>query len=275
MKKKEIIFAVIAVAAAALICAVIFARKNTAGETEQLNSQEDILTEQENTGSVSAEGLKAFLGDLYKTENILPAPEEFNPAAQEIPESVLLDVEEIYQLPELPTGCEITSLTMLLRYYGFEDAEKEIMVDEYLVYANEYVTGFFGDPRSESGAGVYPPGLAATADNFLQAHESKLYVKDLTGSTRDILYAYLAHGDPIVIWNTMYFGDNLPSGIIETYNGQEYEWDYNEHCIVLTGYNLAEGTVTVNDPLEGIVEREADRFFELYEKMGSMAMVLQ
>lgn len=73
----------------------------------------------------------------------------------------------------------------------------------------------------------------------------------------------------------MYFNDNLPSGIVEAYEGREYEWDYNEHCIVLSGYNQAEGTVTVNDPLEGIVERDADRLFELYENLGSMAIVLQ
>lgn len=253
------------------------------GEIDEISAEEqtntDPVNETENTESNQNAGMdesiEVFLNGLYQEVNELPPPVEFDPTTQEIPEDVQLNVEEIHQLPELPTGCEITSLTMLLRYYGFADAEKQMMVDQYLVYANEFVTGFFGDPRSESGAGIYPPGLMKTADNFLQAHGSTLYAKDITGSTREILYAYLAHGDPIVIWNTMYFNDNLPSGIVEAYEGREYEWDYNEHCIVLSGYNQAEGTVTVNDPLEGIVERDADRLFELYENLGSMAIVLQ
>ncbi|MDD3277796.1 MAG: C39 family peptidase [Lachnospiraceae bacterium] len=212
--------------------------------------------------------------DNLETMKAIQNP-SFDPASQQLPESVQLDVEEIYQLPELPTGCEITSLTMLLRYYGFKDAEKTMMADQYLVYADQYVTGFYGDPTTEKGAGIYPPGLVETTDNFLQAHGSSLYAKNLTGSTMDILYAYLAHGDPVVVWSTQYFNDNIPSGIIESYEGIDYEWDYNEHCIVLTGYNFATGTVTVHDPLEGIVERDAQRFQELYEGLGSMAMVIQ
>ncbi len=45
--------------------------------------------------------------------------------------SVYIDMENILQNPELPTGCEITSLTILLRYYGF-DAEKTDMAKNYL-----------------------------------------------------------------------------------------------------------------------------------------------
>lgn len=116
------------------------------------------------------ESIEVFLNGLYQEVNELPPPVEFDPTTQEIPEDVKkLNVEEIHQLPELQPGVKLPSLTMLLRYYGFADAEKQMMVDQYLVYANEFVTGFFGDPRSESGAGIYPPGLMKTADNFAGA----------------------------------------------------------------------------------------------------------
>ena len=36
---------------------------------------------------------------------------------------ILLDVPQILQNPELPNGCEITSLCEVLRYLGF-DADK-------------------------------------------------------------------------------------------------------------------------------------------------------
>ena len=37
----------------------------------------------------------------------------------------------IFQMPELPTGCEITALTMVLNYYGME-ADKVEMATKYL-----------------------------------------------------------------------------------------------------------------------------------------------
>ena len=42
-----------------------------------------------------------------------------------------LPVPLILQNPELPNGCEITSLCMLLRYLGF-DADKCLLADNYL-----------------------------------------------------------------------------------------------------------------------------------------------
>ena len=47
-----------------------------------------------------------------------------------------------------------------------------------------------------------------------------------------------------------------------------------EHCVVLCGYDKEKDIVMVNDPLEGIVERNAERFEELYNQMGKMAVVL-
>lgn len=42
-----------------------------------------------------------------------------------------LDVEPVLQLPELPTGCEITSLATVLNYYGY-DISKTQLADEYM-----------------------------------------------------------------------------------------------------------------------------------------------
>ena len=39
---------------------------------------------------------------------------------EEVPAEHVLDVDAIYQRPELPTGCEVTSLTALLQYLGFD-----------------------------------------------------------------------------------------------------------------------------------------------------------
>ena len=67
-------------------------------------------------------------------------------------------------MPELPTGCEITSLTMTLNYYGYS-ADKMAMALEYLptvgwtntyygdnetLYGNDIYNYFIGNPQSET-----------------------------------------------------------------------------------------------------------------------------
>lgn len=57
------------------------------------------------------------------------------------------DFPEIMQMPELPTGCEITALTMVLNYYGF-DVDKVTLATEYLptmppeLYYGSYVANW-------------------------------------------------------------------------------------------------------------------------------------
>lgn len=50
---------------------------------------------------------------------------------KEVPAEHVLDVDVIYQRPELPTGCEVTSLTALLQYLGF-DVDKTTMAEDFL-----------------------------------------------------------------------------------------------------------------------------------------------
>ena len=70
----------------------------------------------------------------------------------------------IFQMPELPTGCEITALTMVLNYYGME-ADKVEMATKYLptqelnlyygsdgrLYGNDLNQYFIGNPTTENG----------------------------------------------------------------------------------------------------------------------------
>ena len=44
---------------------------------------------------------------------------------------IFIPVDTILQHPELPNGCEITSVTTLLTFYGYEAAKTE-MADKYL-----------------------------------------------------------------------------------------------------------------------------------------------
>ena len=78
-----------------------------------------------------------------------------------------LQVESILQYPELPTGCEVTCLTMALNYHGY-DISKTDLVDEYLLYRTEYYqVGFGGSPYSENGSSMWPPAIVDMANIFL------------------------------------------------------------------------------------------------------------
>ena len=69
------------------------------------------------------------------------------------PQAVQLDVPELLQKPELPTGCESVALTMALMYEGY-DLEKTTIADEYLVYSEDgdFTRGYVGDPKSRQGS---------------------------------------------------------------------------------------------------------------------------
>ncbi len=191
-----------------------------------------------------------------------------------LPDKALIEMEIVYQHPELPTGCESVALTMLLKYYGFE-LDKTTIASDYLVYSgSNFAEGYVGNPFSYGGAGIYSPGLTRTANNYLHEQETTLNAKNITGSSPETLYKYIANDTPVVVWNTIHMAGNVPGYTVE-HNGVEYHWDDCEHCVVLTGYDLERNVVVVNDPVDGIVERDAEMFWERYRNLGSMAIMIR
>lgn len=193
---------------------------------------------------------------------------------KELPVSASIDMELVYQHPELPTGCESVALIMLLKYYGF-DLEKTTIASEYLIYSSNFVEGYVGNPFTTGGAGIYSPGLTRTANKYLDAQGSDLNARNVTDSTPEELYRYVLEGTPVVVWNTVYFLQNNPTGQCQKWGEKVYQWDSCEHCMVLTGYDLERNVVIVHDPIDGVVERDADGFWQRYENLGSMALIIQ
>lgn len=101
----------------------------------------------------------------------------------------------IYQEPELPTGCEVTALTMVLNYYGY-DVDKVTMATEYLpclpaefyygengvIYGNDMVNYFVGDPTTEEGYICGAPAIMTAANAYLQSCGSSRYAVNGTGA---------------------------------------------------------------------------------------------
>ena len=195
---------------------------------------------------------------------------------EELPAQVRLDVPEILQKPALPTGCEAVSLTMALQYEGFNVSMITIAGD-FLLYNYEddnMAKGYVGDPFSEEGAGCFPPALAATAESFFQDQKADYHAYNITGSTMEELYRYVANGTPVILWSTMYMAEPEFTQDDSEYDGHVYQWYRQEHCVVLSGYDYENGTVTVNDPLEGIVLRDMEEFSRIYTRTGQNAVVL-
>lgn len=126
--------------------------------------------------------------------------------AAPLPEAASIAVTPIEQLPELPTGCEVTTLTTLLQYLGY-DVEKTTLADRFLPCAAPgeaaFWESFIGSPYSETGYGCYAPVIVTTARAFLQSRGSSYEVKNLTGTKFDQLLSYVAEGTPVMVWTSM------------------------------------------------------------------------
>ena len=69
---------------------------------------------------------------------------------------VELDAQPVLQNPELPTGCEVTTLTAALNYLGYP-VDKLTMADQYLTRAEPYQAtfgeAFIGSPHDANAWG--------------------------------------------------------------------------------------------------------------------------
>lgn len=195
--------------------------------------------------------------------------------SKSLPAACELEVPLVYQEPELPTGCESVALTMLLLYEGF-DLDKTTIADEYLLYSKsgDFSEGYVGDPYSNDGAGCFPPSLAETANLYLEKNDSGKRAVNLSGRSFEKLLQYIADGIPVAVWTTISMSDTsfYEEGFEE--DGISYNWYDNEHCVVLSGYDLVKRTLTVNDSLDGVVIRDLDSFEYLYDIIGRFAIVI-
>lgn len=191
-----------------------------------------------------------------------------------------IDMELINQEPELPTGCESVALTMVLRYYGF-DLKKTDIAQNYLIMSKDdnYVVGFVGNPFSHFGSGCYAPGIADTANLFLTSKNSKLTAVNITGAPLDELMSYVEQDIPVIVWVTSnyktIYRDDKKQGNPIVYNGITYEWTNEEHCVVLSGFDKSTNTVTIFDSINGKLQMNKDEFYDVYQYMYNMAVVIK
>lgn len=178
------------------------------------------------------------------------------------------------QNPELPTGCEITALTIVLNYLGY-DVDKLTLADNFLdkgrVGETSPYKAFVGNPRDEDACGAFAPVIVNSAKRYLYSENSDMNVYNVTGADYSELVDYVDNGHPVLVWETMWMAK--PHMAAEwNVDGETIVWKSHEHAMVLIGYTA--DTYIMADPLRGIYEYDKEVVEERYKDMGRQAIVI-
>ena len=191
--------------------------------------------------------------------------------------NVQLSVSYLSQMPELPTGCEITALTTVLNYFGY-NVNKCTMADNFLpkcgVGDGSFWNYFLGNPRDEYSFGCYASPIVTAANGYLATQGSGHTAYNYSNSSFTTLLQQIEAGYPVVLWSTM----NLKEAFMTrkwVVNGETIQWTAPEHCVAMIGYDLNAGTVTISDPMCGMVTRDLNTMASRYEQMHSQAVVIK
>ncbi len=170
-------------------------------------------------------------------------------------------------------------MSNLLNYLGF-DVKHTYLSDKFLPKGTPGVVSPYeynvGNPRNKGKSwGCYAPVIQRTANDYLASVESYLRAFDYTGYDVSEIYYQLSLGHPSIVWVTMDYADTYVKQpwII---NGEKVYWKYPLHCVLLIGYDLEAGTVTVADPMKptpDVIDMEV--FEDSYRQMGSQAVIIK
>lgn len=188
-----------------------------------------------------------------------------------------LNVRAAYQYPNMPNGCEVTSLEMLMNYEGFDVSNETL--EAYLAksgYSNgDPNKAYIGSPYSRAGFYCYPGPLASCANTYFSNQGVSRQAKDITGTNPFGLLNYVIFKKkPVAVWYTL--DDKAPAYSDRTYrdvSGQEERLYKNLHCVVVNGVD--KGMVNIIDPIRGYRKVNFLEFSKLYMQMGQRALVLE
>lgn len=193
-------------------------------------------------------------------------------------------VTMIFQNPELPNGCEVTSLAMLLASAGCP-IDKLTLYETYLprgdVFTEDGMTFFgpdpeeayAGDARTEDGWYCYEEPILTAANAWLRESGSALRAQKLSGIGRDALDTYAQAGIPLLVWVTTDWAEPLVGWFGWSLPDWEAYYPYtNLHCVLLTGEEGARYRIA--DPLAGVTFVDRDVFWASFDAMGRRAVCL-
>lgn len=221
----------------------------------------------------------APLAAALPSEAPAPTPAPVLAMPPERQSSAMLDAPVFRQHPELPSGCEITSLSMLLHYAGVAKTKMDLLpdmkrdttpmkraADGSILYWGNPNRGFVGDITGKSrGFGIFHTALLDLLKKYVPEGI------DLTRSPFERLEEQVSAGIPVVVWTTIDY--QVPSNwtVWDTPDGP-IRTTFMEHAVLMVGYD--EDHVYLNDPWTGKAQFKVNKsqFIETWEAMGKQAI---
>lgn len=223
------------------------------------------------------------------TRSVKPAPTPHHPAP--LPAHVLIHVAAIDQYPQLPNGCEVTSLTMLMDAVGHpvskmtlaqempKDPTKLVLTTatnaagqpvHHVQYWGNPNVGFVGSVyQAGEGYGIYHGPMTQFLNHLLPGR-----AEDLTGSPFHKILEHVAAGVPVEVWTTITFQPTTdwvtwqsPEGLVKA--------TPLEHAVLLVGYGP--GVLYINNPLNGEAAEKIPEgpFLQSWDQLGKQAVTVK
>lgn len=255
-----------------LLCALLLA--HTVSTDQRLVKKEtEKRTQVLNKGSVQESSASRLNAAARVSGKTVP------PKKKELPDEANVSAPFVSQMPELPNGCEVTSLTMLLRAAGIP-ADKMTLASqmakvpysegEFMGNPNlGFVGNMYNGDTAHPGLAVYHGPVANLARKYLGNR-----VLDLTGSSWDEIEEQIAGGHPVWMITSINFVPVADSQWVNWHTRQgDMKVSFQEHSVLLTGYD--EEHVRFNNPLEtsdGSQVADKSAFVTAWKQFGSQAI---
>lgn len=192
-----------------------------------------------------------------------------------LPKRAHVSAPFISQLPQLPNGCEITSLTMLLQQAGENVGKMSLAQKMKKVpfvsgkYNGNPNMGFVGNMyHGAPGFAVYHGPIASLAKEYLGSR-----VVDLTGQSWDMIERQLADGHAVWVITSIDFYP-VPESAWRTWHTVQGDMriTFKEHSVLITGYD--EKHVYLNNPLSSRGNTAVDKqnFIKAWSQLGKQAV---
>jgi len=200
-------------------------------------------------------------------------------SAVRTPASRILSVPLMAQRPELPSGCEVTSLAMALSYYGVHVSKttlaKQMPYDSTKLARNANGTirtwgdpdvGFVGTPFG-NGHTINPGPLKSLLDRYRPGGVN------LTGRDFSSVEQYILQGKPVLAWFTINY--QMPSARYwKTPAGKSIYAPTPLHCIVVTGVDANYVYFNDGEAVKQNVKMSKSTFIKIYNAMGKRALAV-
>lgn len=193
-----------------------------------------------------------------------------------VPNRKVLSAPEIQQNPELPNGCEVTSLAMLLNYYHHNVTKMQL--SGQVKHVSSFPGGGYrGNPNSgfvgymsiaNAGWCVFHGPLTTLAKRY------DARAVDYSGSSFKQVLIQVSRGKPVVVWTSLKFRPVNDMQTWKTRQGKVHVTP-SSHCVLVTGYDKRKQLIYINDPLGGKNDAVPMLPFEEgYDQQGQQALFI-